>query len=1109
MAGLGASDRWRVLEANPVVEQAIRQAFGVPALVARVLAARGYTDLDAVERLLTPSLERDWRDPSELPGMAEAADRVERAVRSGETIAVFGDFDVDGMSSASLLTLALRDLGAAVRAFIPRRFEEGYGLSAAALDRVVGSCSPDLIVTVDNGIASATEVAAAVERGIDVVVTDHHEPGSLVPQGVPVTDPKLDVDCPSRDLAGAGVALKLVCELGRRLGRPDLWRGYTDLACLGTVSDMMELTDENRALVADGVASMRATTRPGLVALAASSRADLAAIESDDLPFSLVPRLNAAGRMGDVDVAFDLLVSSDPVEASVLAGRLEAINEERRSMEAAMAASAEARAAEEYDGGPCLVLGGEGWHEGVKGIVASRMVNRYHVPCLLFSVADGEARGSGRSVGSVDLFHAVEGCADLLTRFGGHAGAVGVTLPADRLPAFRERLSAELACLPPEQFASVGEVACVVTLEELTMPVVQGLDLLRPFGQGNKKPLFAVRGVTMRGAAAVGSSGEHVRFYASDGATSVAAIMFRVPDVERALAWEGTVDLVFEAVVETWQGRSKVKLMVRDILYRDGAGPEPARAEDPVLAEEAVGKDPAAEDPAVEDPAPGPDAGAAERKRLAALEGPALTDALRKAFIGDRELLGAQATALDMLDKGQSVLEVMATGRGKSLVFHIHAARLALAQGRASVFVFPLRALVNDQAFHLEQAFSRLGLGVRVLTGETGAPERDAAFAGLADGSVDVVLTTPEFLAIHKRRFAASGRVGFMVVDEAHHAGMGHVGAREAYQEMPEVLELLGSPQVLAATATASDSVAQEICHLLSIDRVVQDRTQRSNLLLADHRGLRDRGAYTASVASSGERCIVYVNTREAACAVARELRHRLPDMAHRVAFYHGGLDRMRRMAVERAFRAGKVSCVVATSAFGEGIDLPDVRHVVLWSLPFDAVQFNQMSGRAGRDGRPAQVHVLFGADDAPVNDAVLSSAAPARDALVALYRALRTLAMRAAGPVRATDGQVLDLARTLPGGNALTEASVASGIGVFDELGFCTQEGFGEGRSLTMAESPGHMELSQSALWREGLRSREGFRSFADWVLGAPAEALAEHVDRPIAPTFGVLCDS
>ena len=610
-----------------------------------------------------------------------------------------------GVQTCALPILALRDLGATVHAFIPRRFGEGYGLSAAALERVAAACSPDLIVTVDNGIASADEVAAAVARGIDVVVTDHHEPGSSVPRGVPVTDPKLDPESPSRDLAGAGVALKLVCELGRRLGRPDLWRGYTDLASLGTVSDMMELVGENRALVADGVASMRRTSRPGLVALAASSRADLSSIEADDLPFSLVPRLNAAGRMGDVDVAFDLLVSQDPVEAATLAGRLEAINDERRATEASMAASVTARAAEEYDGGPCLVLGGEGWHEGVKGIVASRMVNRYHVPCLLFSVADGEARGSGRSVGSVDLFHAVEGCSDLLTRFGGHAGAVGVTLPADRLPEFRDRLSGELSALPPEQFASVGEVACVVTLDELTMPVVQGLDLLRPFGQGNKKPLLAVRGVTMRSAAAVGATGEHVRFFVSDGANSVAAIMFRAPDVERALSWEGAVDLVFEAVVETWQGRSKVKLMVRDILYRDGAsgdggdgGEGPACPDDaPVPGAAADGDDAVADGP---DPA-------SERARLAALDAPGLTDALRRSLIGDRDLLPAQATALGMLAEGQSVLEVMATGRGKSLVFHLHAARLAVAGGRASVLVFPLRALVNDQAFHLEREIGR------------------------------------------------------------------------------------------------------------------------------------------------------------------------------------------------------------------------------------------------------------------------------------------------------------------------------------------------------------------------------------------------------------------
>ncbi len=302
-------------------------------LAARVMVARGIRDAAAAKLFLTPSLERDWLDPRELPGLVAAADRVERAVKAGEVIAVFGDFDVDGMSSTCLLTLGLRDLGAEVHPYIPRRFGEGYGLSAEALGRVVEGCHPDLIITVDNGIAAAAEVEMVREQGIDVVVTDHHEPADLVPTGVPVCDPKLDHDCPSCDLAGAGVALKLVQELGRRAGRPNLWREYTDVATLGTISDMMNLTRENRALVADGIERMRHTTRPGLVALAAAANCDLSAIEADGLPFSLVPRLNAAGRMGDVDVAFNLLISNDAEQAARLAAELETINQNRRDIE--------------------------------------------------------------------------------------------------------------------------------------------------------------------------------------------------------------------------------------------------------------------------------------------------------------------------------------------------------------------------------------------------------------------------------------------------------------------------------------------------------------------------------------------------------------------------------------------------------------------------------------------------------------------------------------------------------------------------------------------------------------------------------------------------------
>lgn len=449
MPGLAQSPRWRQLAQDRAAEHVLVRELGVPAIVARVLAARGVTDPDEARLFLNPSLKRDWADPLLIPGMSDAADRVMRALADHEVIAVFGDFDVDGMSSTCLLTLALRRLGAEVHPFIPNRFGEGYGLSREALARVRQTCEPDLVITVDNGIAAREEVAWLVSEGVDVVVTDHHEPADLVPEGVPVTDPKLSADCPSRELAGAGVALKLVCELGRRLGQPDLWLDYIDVATLGTLSDMMLLQGENRALVAEGLARMRRVTRPGLVALAATAGQDISQVTADGLPFSIIPRLNAAGRMGSTDVAFDLLLTDDPAEAAVLAGKLEEINTERRNIESALTEAAMAKVERTYQGGRCVVVGGEGWHEGVKGIVASRIVNRYHVPAILFTIQDGIARGSGRSVGEVDLFHAVEQCSDVLVRFGGHAGAVGVTCEASRLDEFRGRLEAALRTFPP------------------------------------------------------------------------------------------------------------------------------------------------------------------------------------------------------------------------------------------------------------------------------------------------------------------------------------------------------------------------------------------------------------------------------------------------------------------------------------------------------------------------------------------------------------------------------------------------------------------------------------------------------------------------------------
>lgn len=1222
MAGLRDSRRWDVLAGDAPAERELCRSCGLPPIVARVMVARGIRDPKDAREFLTPSLERDWADPLLIPGMGEAADRVEAALDAGQRIAIFGDFDVDGMSATCLLTLGLREFGGDVHPYIPHRFGEGYGLSRAALDRVIEGCHPQLIITVDNGIASGREVAWLREQGIDVVITDHHEPGDLVPKDVPVTDPKIGTDCVSRELAGAGVALKLVCELGRRRGKPDLWRSYTEVATLGTVSDMMLLQGENRALVADGMERLRHTSRPGIVALAATAGVDLSTLTADALPFSLIPRLNAAGRMGTTDVAFDLLLTDDPMEATVLAGALERTNTERREIESELTDEAMAKIEATYEGGRVIVVGGEGWHEGVKGIVASRVVNRYHVPAILFSISDGIARGSGRSVGTVDLFHAVEQCSDLLVRFGGHAGAVGVTCDVANLDAFRERLEEVMDQLPAEQFEDRGEVAALVELGEVNRDNIQALELLQPFGQGNKRPLFGVRGVCMRNRARVGRTNNHLRFVATDGVSSVPAIMFRAPHIERASVWEGAVDLVFDAVNETWQGRTNPKLMVKDILYReDTSQPEQAgpglvdelfsrsaeiisRDEFAGIAEatsfftKAVGVTFASRQAVVAKLAPGDvlqvvhqadndtDANALElvtssgalvgylrrqisaaiaplvddgarysacvrqvtggagktlgvnvevtreseageerceanldalsmRKELSALGYDELTDRLRQRMIGQNRLLPAQAAALDRLAKGRSTLCVMATGRGKSLIFHIHAAREALAHQRASVFVYPLRALVADQSYHLQEELGEMGLHVRVLTGETSLDARGDTFDALAAGGVDVLLTTPEFLVIHAEQFAASGRIGFVVVDEAHHAGMARGGNRSAYASLPEVLDELGHPTTLAVTATAATPVAREICRLAGVaeDDVIVDQSVRENLSIVDHRELRDRETALVALVARGEKCVIYVNSRDQSVKLARMLRHEIPDLGQRISFYNAGLTRADRNRVEEAFRSGELTCIVSTSAFGEGVNLPDIRDVVLYHMPFGSIEFNQMSGRAGRDGLPARVHLLFGSRDARINERVLGSAAPSRKDLATLYRALMTLSRRARvsspdGSFSMPNADIAQFALGIDPRADLDERAVSCGVAIFRELGLLTTSGYGSSRRITMVEGARHVRLEESIRYQEGLRAREAFSDFRDWALTSRPQEMLSRINRPITPDFGHVVD-
>ncbi len=1292
---------WKLKAADEDRVSQIEATCGLPHLVARTLVARGVDTPQLVSEFCNPSLDRSWADPLAIPGMREVADEVWATMQRGERIAVFGDFDVDGITATALLTRGLRALGADVTPFVPTRYGEGYGLSPEALDRVLES-DPALVITVDNGISAAQEARILARRGVRLVVTDHHEPSNLVPQGVPVADPKLIPDGPSRELAGVGVALKLVCELGDRAGEEDLWREFTDLAALGTVADIMPLTEENRALVADGLARINRNPRSGFSALAALANTSTKTLSAEDLSYTLIPRINAAGRVGDPAVALGLFLTDDPDVVDETAHLLEDINTRRRALEVELDGQARAQLAVTYHGERALILAGEGWHEGVKGVVASRLVGTYGVPTILFTVKDGVARGSGRSIGSINLFEAVSACSDLLERFGGHEMAVGLTLPEESLPSFRTRFLAQMDALSPRAFESVREVDASVGLEELTVDAIDAISCLEPFGQGMRAPLLVVEDVFMTDQGSVGRDGDHLRFTASDGRSNVSAIYFRCPDMERMLSCDQAVDVVFEAQVNEWRGHRNPKMLVRavethDSLHAidgscigsplgadadtgedvgglvdspapsDGTATTMASVDDPTLGteeqslvERLVER---ADDYLVADPyagieqassfhtkvagvtfegrqeliaqlragdelelardhanrfdpnavavlapvgqvgflnrrlaekiAPVLDAGASYRAcvenvtgddipaevitsppghailqsdrsrglnvivsrtdavaeqaahaasgaavakaRLSQLAAPQLTDALRQTLIGERALRPSQAETLAHLARGESTLAVMATGRGKSLIFHLHAARTALHEHKASVFVYPLRALVTDQIEHLSDTFEALGLDVCTLTGDTPAEERARVFDALADGSVGVVLTTPEFLDLHAARFAATGRVGFLAVDEAHHIGMARAGHRPSYGHFPAIRATLGNPVCLAVTATAGYDIACSIDEALGITAHVLDPSARSNLDLADGRGARPhrsqmRDLYLASLVAHGEKTIAYVNSREGGVRITRMLRKRVPQLARQIAYYHAGLPKSDRLAVERAFREGEVTTLVATSAFGEGIDIPNVRNVVLYHLPFSDVEFNQMSGRAGRDGRPSTIHLLFSAQDASINERILRAGAPSREDLATLYRTLRQAAdegaigLAAPAPTDApgvwaaptrdvTDVHVPSSAPPLTNEDIVARClgakarcgldvhGVSGGLAVFAELGLVVVRGRGPARRISLVRGPQHVDLAHSTRYLEGHGELDEFSAFREWVLDSPADDLLARINRPILP--------
>ena len=553
--------KWEVCRLDKDRAARIAEEHSIPFFLAMLLDIRGLTQPGEIQGMLG---QAPLSDPYLMKDMDKAVERIRRAMDSFERIAVYGDYDADGVTATSILYTYLQAVGADVVYYIPQREGEGYGMNRHAVE-VLHQQGVKLIVTVDNGISSVEEVALAKELGMDVVITDHHRPHETLPEAYALVDAYQPGDtCPYKDMSGAGVALKLLMALEEDDGQGVL-EEYGDLAALGTVGDVVPVLGENRTLVQAGLGLLQQGGRPGVDALLEQSGAGRK-LTATTLAFTVIPRINATGRMGAPERAVRLLTCEDPEEAQDLAEEICGENDRRRQVEAQIAQEA----FEKIDADPrlrysrVLVVAGEHWHHGVVGIVASRVTERYGKPCFVISVDQEEARGSGRSVEGFSLFDAVSSCGEFLLRYGGHPMAAGATMRPEDVERFRQGLNEYARVHCPVMPAPVLRVDCRLNPKALSPQLPRDLERLEPFGSGNPQPLFGLYGMELREGTPVGGGG-HLRLTCVKNGATVTCMRFGVTREDFPYAVGERLDLAVTLELREFRGEDQLTVSVRDV----------------------------------------------------------------------------------------------------------------------------------------------------------------------------------------------------------------------------------------------------------------------------------------------------------------------------------------------------------------------------------------------------------------------------------------------------------------------------------------------------------------------------------------------------------------
>ena len=557
--------KWQIYEIDVDKVEELKEKYKLNDLLATILVNRGITSKEKIRQFLEPT-RQDFYNPYLMKDMEIAVERIVKAIENQEKVIIYGDYDVDGITSTTVLKKFLKDLGLEVSYYIPNRLNEGYGLNNTAIEKIVNE-GYSLMITVDCGISAIEEIDYANSLGLETIVTDHHEPGEVLPKALAVVDNKRkDSTYPFRDLAGVGVAFKLCQAIGMKLElKEETYLKYLDIVCVGTISDIVPLVDENRVITKLGLLLVKQTKNMGLRSIINSS--GYSKVDSNTISFGVAPRINACGRMGKAEEALELLLSTDIYKVNELTKKLNEHNKERQEIEKNIYESAVEKIEKNHlDENRTIVVGGEDWHHGVIGIVSSKITDMYFKPSILLSFEEnGTGKGSGRSIPGFDLHQALTKCQDTLKKFGGHSMAVGVTIKKENLEKFRKEFEKVAEEEKIEDIVPILNVDAKIELNSVDKDVIESLKALEPFGEANKMPIFAFKNLRIDSIRAL-SEGKHLKLTLKEDNRIINAIGFNMGELAEEYRIGDKIDVAGVLEINTFNGVDNLQINIKDVM---------------------------------------------------------------------------------------------------------------------------------------------------------------------------------------------------------------------------------------------------------------------------------------------------------------------------------------------------------------------------------------------------------------------------------------------------------------------------------------------------------------------------------------------------------------